>query len=174
MMLFDPYAYDLARSARQSAPMSGAALAEVALLEVPQEARQMLWQGLSEAVSGSLDLWEQTPAARRSALASSVVQHAGQPQFQEHLLPQQPLANCHRLLGIELRLGVEALERLALSAGASGREWARLAEECARVGQVYRELKRRAGQMVALAILRWELRVLRYRASPVVAPLIYQ
>ena len=173
MLVFDPYAADLARSARQSAPSFDAALAEVALLEVPQEARQMLWQGLREAVSGSLDLWEQTPAGRRSALASSFVQHAGQPQFQERLLPQQPLANCHRLLGIELRLAVEALERLALG-GTSGREWARLAEECARVGQVYRELRRRAGKLVALAILRWELRGLRYRASPVLAPLIYQ
>ncbi len=58
MMLFDPYAYDLARSARLRAPSSGAgaALAEMALLEVPQEARALLWQGLSDAVSGTVDL----------------------------------------------------------------------------------------------------------------------
>ena len=48
-----------------------------------------------------------------------------------------------------------------------------LAEQCARVGQLYSELKRRAGVGVALALLRGELRMLRYRASPVLASLIY-
>ena len=48
-----------------------------------------------------------------------------------------------------------------------------LAEQCARVGQLYSELKRRAGVGVALALLRGELRMLRYRASSALAPLIY-
>jgi hypothetical protein len=49
---------------------------------------------------------------------------------------------------------------------------ARLAEQCGRIGQLYSELKRRAGGWVAEARMHWELRLLRYRASPVLAPLI--
>ncbi|HLV97247.1 MAG TPA: hypothetical protein VKT82_01100, partial [Ktedonobacterales bacterium] len=47
------------------------------------------------------------------------------------------------------------------------------AEQCARVGQLYAEMERRAGGWVAWALLHWELRLLRYRASSVLAPLIY-
>lgn len=119
MMLFDPYAYDLARSARHDAPSSAAALAEAALLEVPQEARALLWQGLREAVSGAIDLWERLPSVRQSALPAFSVQHAGKPQFQAKLLHQQTLAGWHRLMGIELRLAVEALERLTVATDAA-------------------------------------------------------
>lgn len=100
------------------------------------------------------------------------MQHAGQPQFQAKLLRGQTLSNWHRLMGIELRLAVEALERLTVAVD-EVREWARLAEQCARVGQLYSELKRRAGAVVALSVVCWELRLLRYRASPALAPLIY-
>ncbi len=48
-----------------------------------------------------------------------------------------------------------------------------LGEQCARIGQLYSELKRRAGQDIALAILRGELRLLRYRNSIILSPLIY-
>jgi hypothetical protein len=41
------------------------------------------------------------------------------------------------------------------------------------VGQLYSELKRRAGVSLALCIVRGELRMLRYCASPTLAPLIY-
>jgi hypothetical protein len=170
-MLFDPYAYDLARSARQGARSSGAALAEAALLEVPPEARALLWQGLREAVSGAVDLWERLPG-HPSALPPCSVQHAGKPQYQARMLRAQTLSGWHRMMGIELRLAVEALERLAVAADAA-REWARLAEQCGRVGQLYAELKRRAGAVVALSVVRWELRLLRYRASPALVPLLY-
>ncbi|HEY7358574.1 MAG TPA: hypothetical protein VH590_18965 [Ktedonobacterales bacterium] len=175
MMLFDPYAYDLARSARPAAPSSGAgaALIEAALLAVPQEARQMLWRGLREAASGALDVWERTPG-HSGAPPVLAVQHAGKPQFQASMLRAQTLANWHRLMGLELRLAVEALERLTVAVAANvARAWARLAEQCARVGQLYSELARRAGEVTAQAIVRWELRLLRYRSSPVLAPLIY-
>jgi hypothetical protein len=49
----------------------------------------------------------------------------------------------------------------------------RLAEQRAPLGQPYAEMERRARTWVAQALLRWELRPLRYRASPVLAPLIY-
>jgi hypothetical protein len=195
MMLFDPYAYDLARSARHSAPSSGAgargeaenaearlrqapaaagaALIEAALLAVPLEVRSLLWRGLREAASGALDVWERTPG-HSGAPPALAVQHAGKPQFQTSMLRAQTLANWHRLMGLELRLAVEALERLTVAAAAHvARAWARLAEQCARVGQLYSELKRRAGAVTAQAIVRWELRLLRYRSSPVLASLIY-
>ena len=45
-MLFDPYAYDLARPAQQP-PLPCGALTGEALLEVPAEARAVLWRGLT-------------------------------------------------------------------------------------------------------------------------------
>jgi hypothetical protein len=65
-MLFDPYTYDLARPMQQP-PLPGGALAGEALLEVPAEARAVLWRGLTAAVEGALDLWECLPSGHRSA-----------------------------------------------------------------------------------------------------------
>jgi len=48
-----------------------------------------------------------------------------------------------------------------------------LAEACARMGQIDAELTRRAGQAFALLISQREPCLLRYRASVVVAPLLY-
>ena len=79
-MLFDPYAHDLATAARQPR-LPGDTLTTSALLAVPTEARTLLWHGLTEAVAGALDLWEQTPPGHRGALPSFSVQHAGKPQF---------------------------------------------------------------------------------------------
>lgn len=177
-MLFDPYAYDLTTSAGpsplpgaglQAPAAAGASLAD-ALLEVPQEAQDVLWQGLVQAVDGALDLWDRTPPARRSAPPFNI-QHAGKLHFNPADLRAQTLEGWHRLVGIELRLAAQMLEALIL--GESEVYRALLAEQCARVGQLYGELKRRAGARFALLILRWEARLLRYRASPVLAPLIY-
>ncbi len=166
-MLFDPYTYDLTISAGQPAP----ALADDPLLEVPSAARAVLWQGLLEAVAGAVDLWERLPCGHQAAPSPFAVQHAGKRRFQPEALREQTLAGWHRLVGIELRLAAEALEALALAESADQRE--RLAEQCARVGQLYAEMERRAGAWVARALLRWELRLLRYRASPVVSALVY-
>ncbi len=168
-MLFDPYAADLARSARRS-PLAGAALAVEEPAALPDEALAVLWQGLMEAVEGACDLWERTPPGHHSPPPLFTVQHAGKPYFNSAALREQTLAGWHRLMGLELRLAVQALEALALAESELYR--ALLAEQCARVGQLYDELKRRAGAF-ALHIFRWEVRLLRYRASPVVAPLIY-
>lgn len=163
-MLFDPYAYDLTTSVGQT-PLPDP------LLEAPADAQAALWQGLLEAVEGALDLWERLPAGHHSAPIFPV-QHAGKLRFPPESLRAQTLAGWHRLVGIELRLAAQALEAL-LQAGEPAVYRAVLAEQCARVGQLYAELKRRAGAWVALALLRWELRLLRYRASPVVGPLVY-
>ncbi len=162
-MLFDPYAYDLTSSARQ--PTADA------LLSVPADIRAVLWQGLTEAVDGALDLWERLPLGHQAAPPPFTVQHAGKRHFQAATLRALTLAGWHRLIGLELRLAAEALEVLAL--GDSALQQERLAEQCARVGQLYTEMERRAGGWVAWALLHWELRLLRYRASSVLAPLIY-
>lgn len=168
-MLFDPYGYDLRSTAAQAVPAE-AAQANDPLLEVPAEARQMLWHGLTEAVTGAVDLWEQTPPGRRCA-APFTVQHAGKRRFAPEMLREQTLPGWHRLAGIELRLAAQALEGLVQADAAWQRE--ALAEQCARVGQLYAELERRAGAWVAQALLRWELRLLRYRDAPAVSRLVY-
>jgi hypothetical protein len=126
----------------------------------------MLRQGLLEAAEGALDLWEQTPPGARREPLPFPVRHAGQPYFHPDHLREQTLAGWHRLMGIELRLAVQALEALIQQDEARYRAY--LAEQCVRVGQLYDELKRRAGAWVAQALVRGELRLLRYRASPVV------
>lgn len=87
------------------------------------------------------------------------------------MLREQTLAGWHRMLGLELRLGVEALEALLYEE--DGRYRALLAEQCGRVGQLYEELKRRAGMGVALTVLYGELRLLCYRGSATLAGLVY-
>lgn len=142
------------------------------LISVAPEARRPLWQGLAQAVEGALWLWESTPAGRRREPPPLVLQHVGLPHFNPRDLWQQTLEGIHRLLRLELPLTVDVLEALLCARDAAVYQDA-LAEQCARVGQLYDELKRRAGAVFALLIFQWELRLLRYRASPVVAPMIF-
>jgi hypothetical protein len=169
-MSFDPYAYGLSHLIIPP-PAGRPTRAAEPLLAVPEAARRWLWRGLLEAVDGALDLWERTPPGQRQPSPFSV-QHAGAPAFDPAALRQQTLAGWHRLVGIELRLAAQRLEALLVTAEPEV-QWALLAEQCARVGQLYAELLRRTQAWVAEALLRWELRLLRYRASPVLAPLIY-
>ncbi len=167
-MLFDPYGYDLNRPA--ALPPADALLGQ-ALLAVPSEARGVLWRGLRQAAQGALDLWERTPAGARHAPHVFTIQHAGRPQFNEAMLRRQTLKGWHKLTGVELRFSVEVVEALIWENTPVHREM--LAEQCARLGQLYRELARRAGAGVALSVLQGELRMLRYRASPTLVALIY-
>lgn len=167
-MVFDPYGYDLNRAARKP---QVAAVAARALLAVPLEARYFLWQGLTRAVEGTLDLWERTSQGARHAPPVFNIQHAGRPEFDEAMLRRQPLENWHRLAGVELRLAAQVLEALIWEDRPVYHEM--LGEQCARVGQLYRELARRAGAGVALGVLRGELRLLRYRALPALVTLVY-
>jgi hypothetical protein len=170
-MPFDPYTYDLAGLARQRERLARTKTAR-ALLGVPQEARYLLWRGLTEAAQGALDLVEHTPAGVKHEPPVFVIQHAGQPVFEEASLRCQTLSGWHRVMGLELRLAAQVLEALILT-GDAARYGPLLAEQCARVGQLYRELVRRAGAWMACALLGWELRMLHYRASPTVSPLVY-
>jgi hypothetical protein len=169
-MPFDPYAFDLARSvgiARQPA-LSGAAL-----LAVPLEVRDVLWHGLRAAVEQTLALWENTPPGVKREPPVFNIQHAGQPSFHPDDLRQQTLDGWHRLTGLELRLAVQIMEALIWT-GDVRKYGLLLTEQCARIGQLYRELARRAGAHAARCILYGGLRLLRYRDSSVLAPLIYE
>ncbi len=169
-MSFDPYSYDLASAGGR--PSSPAALTADEPPVIAEEAQAVLWHGLREAIVGACDLWARIPPGHQCALPPFTLQHTGKRCFNPADLREQTLSGWHRLISIELRLAAQALEALILAAEPEV-YWALLEEQCARVGQLYDELKRRAGTRFALPILRWELRLLRYRASPVVAPLIY-
>ena len=155
-----------ARPADRLDPMLAAAL----LLDVPPEARHTLWRGLTRAMEGALWLWEAAPTSRREP-PPLALRHLGRPYFNSCALHQQTLEGVHRLLRLELPLTVDVLETLLFAS--EGDACSLLAEQCVRVGQLYAELKRRAGEVMALLILQWELRLLRYRASSVVAPLVF-
>jgi hypothetical protein len=170
-MVFDPYGYDLNHPAHQPVQPSDP-LAAGALLDVPLEARDVLWRGLRDAAEGAQTLREQTPPGVAHEPPIFTVQHAGRPQFDDTMLRQQSLENWHRLMGIELRIGAQALEALILTDNIE-KYGPMLAEQCARVGQLYREMQRRSWEWLAKALLTWELKLLRYRASPVVSPLVY-
>jgi hypothetical protein len=167
-MVFDPYGYDLTIAARQTplTTMLGV------LPGVPSQAQFWLWQGLTRAIEGALDLWERTPAGHKAPAPAFTVRHAGTPAFNQADLRHLTLEDWHRFTGLELCLTVEVLEALIWEETPVFREM--LAEQCHRVGQLYSEMERRAGTAFALPMLCWELHLLRYRASPVLAPLIYQ
>jgi hypothetical protein len=170
MLIFDPYAYELKRSARLLA-QPNTPLAADALLAVPPEARDTLWHGLRAAIEDALDLYERTPPGVKRPLPAFPLQHTGQPRFGPAALRGLTLEGWHHLTGIELRIAAHALETLIYDDTPKHRET--LGEQCARIGQLYSELKHRAGQDIALTVLRGDLRLLRHRNSPIVGPLIY-
>ncbi|HEY7346845.1 MAG TPA: hypothetical protein VH599_00905 [Ktedonobacterales bacterium] len=169
-MSFDPYAFDLS-AARQSAPLAALSLADE-FVEVPEEAQTALHRGLTAAIEGALDLWERTPSGHHSAPPPFTIQHAGKPRFNPDHLRRQTLEGWHRLIAIELRLAAQALEAVRC-APENGVYQDLLTEQCTRAGQLYAELKRRAGSVFALLIFQWELRLLRYRASSVINDLLF-
>lgn len=148
------------------------ALLDALLIAVAPEASYPLWQGLTRAVEGALWLWESSPAGSRREPPPLALQHVGLPHFNPRDLCQQTLEGIHRLLRLELPLAVDVLEALLCGKNEDAYQ-VLLAEQCTRVGQLYAELKRRAGKVFALLIFQWELRLLRYRASSVVAPMIF-
>jgi hypothetical protein len=155
---------ELAAQARAREP-------QIALLEgVPEEARRVIWRRLVEATDGILSYWSETPSGRAYE-PTSALQHTGHAPFQPADLAGQPTLNLRRLLGIEARLTVEAAEAFILG---QDREAALLAlrDQCARLGRLYAELKRRTWAGLAL-LLDWELRVQRYRCSSAVASLLW-
>ena len=142
------------------------------LAGVPAEARTLLWQGMLRAVEPAVWLWEQTPPGTRHALPPRVLEHCGE-RFNDALLPRQQWGHMRRVWRIEFSVAADTLEALLLDGDET--EYAPLlAACCTRIGQIYSEVKRRCGLLFALLILRWELKLLGYRGSLVVAPLLFE
>ena len=142
------------------------------LAGVPTEARTLLWQGMLRAVEPVVWLWEQTPAGARHALPPRVLEHWGD-RFNDAILPRQALEHMRRVWRIEFSVAADVLKALLLE-GSSADYAPLLAACCTRIGQIYSEIKRRCGLVFALLTLRWELKLLSYRGSPVVAPLLFE
>jgi hypothetical protein len=140
---------------------------------VPEEARTLLWQGFLQALDPVVRFWEQTPAGTRHALPPPVLAHCGE-RFNDAVLPRQHLETMRRVWRIECALAADVLEALILDEGSRAEYLPLLTTCCTRIGQIYSEIKRRCGLLFALLTLRWELRLLCYRGSLVVAPLLFE
>ena len=152
---------------------SGGAAFGDPLVEVPQEARTLLWRGMVEAVDLVLGFCEQTPPGTRYVLPPRVLEHCGE-RFNEAALARQALASMRQVWRIECWLAADALEALILDRENSAQYAPILAACCTRIGQIYAEIKRRYGTLFALLTLRWEVRMLRYRGSLVIEPLLFE
>jgi hypothetical protein len=139
---------------------------------VPEEARTLLWQGFLQALDPVVSFWEQTPAGTRHALPPPVLEHWGE-RFDEAVLSRQALETMRRVWRIECALAADVLEALILE-GNSAKYLPLLTACCTRIGQIYSEIKRRCGLLFAILTLRWELKLLGYRGSLVVAPLLFE
>jgi hypothetical protein len=156
----------------QGAQAEQAAAERDPLLGIDQEVRDVFWQGLIRALEPALWLVEQTPLGTRHPLPQRVLEHLGD-RLNARWLRKLAREHLRRLLKIEVGVTLEVLETLLLDSTGDGSH-APLAAACTRVGQVYAELKRRHGMLLAYSLLRWELRLLTYRASPAAAALAFK
>ncbi|HEU5200809.1 MAG TPA: hypothetical protein VFU32_14315 [Ktedonobacterales bacterium] len=151
---------------------SGGAAFGDPLAGVPVEARTLLWQGMLKAVEPVVWLCEQTPPGTSHALPPRVLEHCGE-RFNDALLPRQRWEHMRRVWRIEFSITADVLEALLLD-GDEAEYAPLLAACCTRIGQIYNEIKRRCGVLFALLLLRWEVKLLGYRGSLVVAPLLFE
>ena len=142
------------------------------LAGVPEEARTLLWQGFVRALDPVVWLWEQTPAGARHALPPRVLEHWGD-RFNEAALPRQQWKTLCNVWRMEFWQAADMLEALILDDERVD-YLPLLTACCTRIGQVYREIKRRGGLIFARSMLDWELKMLSYRGSPVAAPLLFE
>ena len=142
------------------------------LAGVPEEARTLLWQGLLRAVEPGVWLWEQTPPGTQRHLPPPALEHFGE-RFNDAALPSQLMEHLRRLWRMQFLLAADLLEALLLE-GASETYAPLFAACCTRIGQIYNEIKRRGGLFFALLVLLWEVKLLTYRDSPVLAPLLFE
>ena len=77
------------------------------------------------------------------------------------------------MLRLEVQLALEALEAWLLAPRGGYEALLLLREHATRIGALYSAMCRRVGIILALLFLRWELKLLRYRGSYVVAPLAF-
>ena len=160
-------------SAATAATAAGSAGASPAPpISVPEEAQRWLWQGWVAALEPTLAHWSQTPAGTPRALPQRALTPLGT-RFKEEALLEQSPENLLRLLTLDLTTGLEVLETFLL-AGSTDEWYALLAGCCSRIGQLYAELRRRFGVLLAVTLLRRELKLLGHRAAPAVADLVYE
>ena len=142
------------------------------LAGVPEEARTLLWQGFVRALDPVIWMWEQTPAGTRHALPPRVLEHIGE-RFNEAALSRQQWKTLCNVWRVEFWQAADMLEALILDDERVD-YLPLLAACCTRIGQIYREIKRRGGLVFARTMLDWELQMLSYRGSRVVAPLLFE
>jgi hypothetical protein len=142
------------------------------LAGVPREAQSWLWNRLLQAVEETV--WDRAACPPRQPPEVSLpVSRLGQPPFSPEMLRDIPLRGLRRMQRLEVRLALEALEAWLLAPYRGERFLELMREHCNRIGQLYSEMRRRLGAPLALVFLNWELRLLRYRGSFVVAPLAF-
>ena len=160
-----------ALSPRRQAALRPPVLAGDLLATLHPGIQSLLWSWLVRALDESL--WEMSGWFPPSSPALEPPEQRVPLPFPADLLAQRPLEGLRRLLRLEARLAVEALEIVVLSRVEQPHAHALLSAHCTRMGQVYLEMQRRLGAGFALPLLIWELRVLRHRHSPVAAPLAF-
>lgn len=163
------FAANSSTSRSASTPTSPLAMDDP-MADVPAEARSWFWRRLTQAIDD--DLWDDPEGPITvSGPPTLSVPLLGHPPYDDALLRPLTLEGIRRIARLEGRLALECLEAW-LSAPPGADYFALLREHCARLGQLYGELRRRLGVTIALLLLDWELRLLRYRHSGAVIPLI--
>ncbi len=139
---------------------------------LPEEARSGCWRWLRAAVE-DIVLYQQSLPEGHTLDPEPALRHLGQPPLETGRLAGQPQANLHRLVRLEGWVAVEALEVFMLCPARRAEALALLRAQMSRLGLLYQEWVRRTWVGVAVPLLEWEVRLLRYRASRVLAPLLW-
>jgi hypothetical protein len=165
-----PFGVPFERPSRR--PTGRAAFGD-SLAGVPEELQTLLWEEFWQAVEPVSDFAAQTPPGTRHALPPRSLTHCGERFQTAHLGGQQWTGLC-RLWRVQFWLAADALEALILD-HYQGFEYALIFNACCtRIGQIYHEAERRGGTWFAMFMLYWEGRMLRYRGSLAVEPLLFE
>ena len=154
-----PASSSAASSARRRSLWHTPALEVDPLAGVPSEIQALLWSGLVRSLDASL--WERVDVSgQRSPQPEPPRVRQALPPIDARSLRALAIAGLRRLLRLELRLAVKALEAWVSSPGEARTAGAMLAAHCTRAGQVYTQLQRRLGACVALPLLGLEFHLL--------------
>jgi hypothetical protein len=143
------------------------------LVGVPEEVRTLLWQGFLKALEPVIWFWERTPAGTKHALPPRVLEHCGE-RFNEAMVARQQWKTLCNVWRIEFWQAADVLEAWLLDERDSATYLRLLTACCTRIGQIYRAVEQRGGLLFARTMLEWELKLLCYRGSLVVAPLLFE
>ncbi len=144
----------LSPSPQAFAPALAPELHQALLLRLPQALEKTLWR------------WATTPTA---SLLPAALEPLNPAPHDQASLRRQPQSSLLRLMRLELRQILAALEVFLLNDTAAEAALARLPTHYARLSQLYEDLKHRA-QSAALHLFDWELRRLDDHAGCAVAP----